>query len=28
LAQNLAGFSPAVQKKITYENVTRLYGLN
>jgi hypothetical protein len=24
----LAGFSPAVQKKITYENVTRLYGLN
>ena len=27
LEQNLAGFSPAVQKKITYENVSRLYGL-
>ncbi len=28
LNRNLAGFSPSVQKKITYENVTRLYGLN
>ena len=28
LAQNLAAFPPAVQKKITYDNVTRLYGLN
>jgi predicted TIM-barrel fold metal-dependent hydrolase len=28
LERNLAGFSPSVQKKITYENVTRLYGLN
>ena len=28
LEQNLAAFSPAVQKKITYDNVARLYGLN
>jgi predicted TIM-barrel fold metal-dependent hydrolase len=28
LNRNLAGFSPSVQKKITYDNVTRLYGLN
>ena len=25
---DVTGFSPEVQKKITYDNVTRLYGLN
>ena len=28
LANNLASFSPAVQKKIVHDNVARLYGLN
>jgi predicted TIM-barrel fold metal-dependent hydrolase len=28
LNENLAGFSPAVRRKITKENVQRLYGLN